>query len=323
MKKATRLHHLFASLLIFCLLVTPILAVAGKKGEKNFKQGLVYETSEQWDKAVEEFALALAAKPGDTEYQLHYRRSLFNASQMMMQRGRTLAEQKDYDGAYNAFYKAYNYDPVNELAKAEMDRMLRLKKMADPTENDGKDKNGQPSVRLTPTSYKEQTPRTNAPQDEPPADVVRSYAFSTPQNLVTEIRRLARDIDLNVIFDGESRLDQRTFKAEFNNVTTAQILDYLFLQENLFFQRVGKRTILVASINRRQFFQQLVLRTFYLANAAPDDVKNIIGQAIPPQPGRQTQVLVDKATNSITVRDTSENIKLIGQLIKAVDKDRA
>jgi general secretion pathway protein D len=71
-------------------------------------------------------------------------------------------------------------------------------------------------------------------------------------------------------------------------------------------------------------FQQLVLRTFYLANAAPKDVAKVVQTAIPPQPGRnQTIVLTDDSTNSITIRDTEENIRLIGKLIQSLDKDRA
>jgi tetratricopeptide (TPR) repeat protein len=78
------------------------------------------------DKAVEEFALAIAATPKNPEYRLHYQRALFNASQMFMKRGAALAAEKDYAGAYLAFRKAYAFDPVNELAKSEMERMMRL-----------------------------------------------------------------------------------------------------------------------------------------------------------------------------------------------------
>jgi hypothetical protein len=35
----------------------------GKKGEKNFKQGMKYEDAQQWDKAAQEFTLAVAADP--------------------------------------------------------------------------------------------------------------------------------------------------------------------------------------------------------------------------------------------------------------------
>ena len=100
------------------------------------------------------------------------------------------------------------------------------------------------------------------------------------------IKELAKDLDLNVLFDTESRLENRKVKIELNNVTSAKALDYIFLQEDLFFQKVGPRTILVANRPRRTKFQQLVLRTFYLANASPKGCQGRITAAIPAQPGR-------------------------------------
>jgi general secretion pathway protein D len=44
------------------------------------------------------------------EYQMHFRRASFNASQTYMQQGRSLAEQGDFVGAYNAFRQAYGFD---------------------------------------------------------------------------------------------------------------------------------------------------------------------------------------------------------------------
>lgn len=334
MKISTFLRSFAAFALIFCLWMTPIAVLAGDKGEKNFKQGMKYEEAQQWDKAAEEFALAVAAKPSNTEYRLHYQRALFNASQMMMQRGRTLAEQKDFVGAYNAFRQAYGYDPVNELAKSEMDRMLRLQKEAaegKPPTQDQNTPDASPSgipnvvngVKTVPIAYKsngEPVVPVVLPQE---IERLRDIKF-TKVDLKNVIKGLAEDLGLNVLFDTETFRSTRDITIELKDVTTAQALDAIFLQEGLFFQKVGKRMILVASQNRRQQFQQLVLRTFYLANAKPDDVKQVLLQAIPPQPGRPpTTAIVDKDTNSITVRDTSENIKLIANLVKALDKDRA
>src|SRR4029077_11108725 len=42
------------------------------------------------------------------------------------QQGRSLAEQGDFVGAYNAFRQAYGFDSVNELGVSEMERMLRM-----------------------------------------------------------------------------------------------------------------------------------------------------------------------------------------------------
>src|SRR3989441_1172321 len=121
--------RIFVSLLVtFCLLVMPISAFA-KKGDAHFKKGMEYEAAQQWEKAAQEFTLAVAANPANTEYQLHFRRATFNASQAFMSQGRALAERRDYVGAYNAFRQAYGYDPVNQLAVSEMERMLRLEQV--------------------------------------------------------------------------------------------------------------------------------------------------------------------------------------------------
>ena len=125
MRNNIRIRTLISLVLAICLLGLPMTAF-GKKGEKNFKRGMQFEEAQQWDKAAQEFTLAVAADPSNMEYQLHFRRASFNASQTYMQQGRSLAERGDFVGAYNAFRQAYGYDPVNELAVSEMERMLRM-----------------------------------------------------------------------------------------------------------------------------------------------------------------------------------------------------
>lgn len=291
-------------------------------GKRHFKIGMKYEVTEEWDKAVEEFALAITEDPKNPEYRLHYQRSLFNASQMYMKRATALANEKDYAGAYTAFRKSYAFDPVNELAKSEMERMLRLQQALQNGDNADpkKDENGR--VKLVQTGYSGRGRQdVQVPQK---LEKLRDVPFPGGVDLQFLIKELAKDLDLNVLFETESfRQLDRKIKIELKNVTAAKALDYIFLQEGLFFQKVGPRTILVAQQARRQNFQQLVLRTFYLANASPKDVAKVVQTAIPAQPGRTpTIVLTDDATNSITIRDTEENIRLMSKLISSLDKDR-
>src|SRR5689334_19172897 len=102
MRNTMRTRTIISLVLAFSLLSLPLTAM-GKKGDKNFKKGLQFENAQQWDKAAQEFTLAVAADPANMEYQLHFRRASFNASQAYMQQGRSLAEQGDFVGAYNAF----------------------------------------------------------------------------------------------------------------------------------------------------------------------------------------------------------------------------
>ena len=127
MKKSAYIRFALSFLLVFSLL-SPIAVLAMGDGKKFFKEGMKAEAAEDWDKAVEQFALAITDSPKNSEYRLHYIRALFNASQMYMRKGAAQANNKDYKGGYDAFRKAYAYDPTNELAKAEMERMARLYK---------------------------------------------------------------------------------------------------------------------------------------------------------------------------------------------------
>lgn len=340
MRSKIHVRAIASFIVTLCLLMTPMSALA-KKGEKNFKAGLKYEAAMQWDKAAQEFALAIAANPADTEYQLHYRRAFFNASQMFMIQGSALAKQDDFVGAYNAFRQAYGYDPVNQLALSEMDRMLRLQKEKADARNGGEN-GSEPNTRVTiaPTSYNPGSSPSESRSGSGGTDTVRRSPIqdqsATPTgteqlrvinysgDLKAFIRSLAEQLNLNVVFDTQSFRQPRNVDINLRNVTTAQALDYLFLQETLFFQKLNRRTILVADQTRRPQYQQLVLRTFYLANADPQDALRLIQQAIPAQSGRPPTIAIpDKATNSLTVRDTAENVLLIGELIGSIDKDRA
>ena len=319
MKNSAFVRYSF-TLLIFVSLCAPTAAIAAfDGGKKHFKQGIKHEQAEEWDKAVESFSLAVVESPTNPEYRLHLRRSLFQASQLYMNKGRVAAEQKDYQAAYVAFRKAYTFDPVNELAKNEMARMVRLQEESRKTDKPANKNAATNDPKFVQTSY----PAGQQPLPQK-LEKLRNVLWPGGTDLQNLIKELASDLDLNVLFDSTSFRTPRQVKIELRNVTAAKALDYIFLQENLFFQKVGPRTILVANSSERPKFQQLVLRTFYLANAAPKDIKAIVQAAIPAQPGRsQTIVLEDAATNSITVRDTSENIALIGRLISALDKDRA
>lgn len=324
MKTINRWHPIASLIMVVCLLAVPVSAF-GKKGKDHFNRGMKHEQAQQWEKAAQEFILAVAADPSNAEYQLHYRRAIFNASQTFMQQGRSLAEQRDYIGAYNAFRQAFGYDPVNQLAVSEMERMLRLQEV-----KEGKT----PSAATTDNTKPEDNGAAGTPPGPTSARPLETVAPARPEqvrvinyngDLKHYIRTLAEQLGLNVIFDKQTFAQPRNLDINLTQpTTTAKALDFIFLQENLFFQKLDRRTILVADQSRRPQYQQLVVRTFYISNADPDKAKALIGQALPASVGRPQSIVVsDPATNSLTVRDTAENVRLIGELLQSIDKLRA
>jgi general secretion pathway protein D len=321
-----RAFRLASVLLSLCVLAAPAAGFV-PKGQKNYKQGLQYEAAQQWEKAAEEFSLAVAAEPSNSEYQLHYRRAVFNASQAFMQQGGALMDRGDYLGAYNAFRRANAYDPANELAASMMDRAFKLQTSK---EDDAKPEKRAPAptaARLQPTAYTS-TPgsfshRDVRAQDDTvsPSRSEQLHAIQYGGDLEQFVKYLARQLKLNVVFDRD--FPKRNINVDLQDVTAAQALDYIFLTQGLFFQKLSNRTIVVAEQVKRPQYQQLVLRTFYLYNVDPNDARQLITASIPPQAGRQPVITANKSTNSITIRDTPENVRLVGELLRSIDKERA
>ena len=203
MRSLNHWKSIVSLVVLSCLLAVPVSAL-GKKGKDHFNRGMKYEQAQQWEKAAQEFTLAFAADPSNVDYQLHYRRAVFNASQMFMTQGRSLAEQRDYVGAYNAFRQAFGYDPVNQLAVSEMERMLRLEevKQGKPPTTNGDGANGRPSdveAGGTPAS----PPQTKTPEAEftpkpEPARVInysgdlKAFIRNTPRSLTSTSYSIGR-----------------------------------------------------------------------------------------------------------------------------------
>ncbi|HWW74006.1 MAG TPA: STN domain-containing protein, partial [Pyrinomonadaceae bacterium] len=265
--------RLVSLLLTVCLLAGPAAAFSSK-GQKNYKRGLEYEASQQWEKAAEEFSLAVAAEPANSEYQLHYRRAVFNASQQFSQQGAALMERGDYLGAYNAFRRAYAYDQANELARSMMERAFRLQtNRQDDAEERAPVPRPQASARLAPTSYDSSrsaydpaTPtvpaglRDSGRRQEDTLPSTRNeqlHAIQYSGDLEQFVKYLARQIKINVVFDRD--FPKREVNVDLVDVTAAQALDYIFLTQGLFFQKLSSRTIVVADQIKRPQYQQLVL----------------------------------------------------------------
>src|SRR5215218_5633963 len=152
MKRSNFVRISLTLLLVFSMM-SPVAVLAAGDGKKNFKEGMKAENAELWDQAAESFALAVTDDPKNPEYRLHLQRALFNASQLYMKKGRIAADEKDYQGAYVAFRKAYAYDGVNELAKSEMARMIRLQEEANKAASEPKADATAGKVKLVPTGY--------------------------------------------------------------------------------------------------------------------------------------------------------------------------
>lgn len=330
MAKSLKIHQAIA-LTVALMLAAPLGAFAAD-GKKHFNNGLKFEENRQWDKAAQEFALAVSEKPSNVEYTLHLQRALVSAAIMLVERGDSLAEKKDFNSAYNAYRQAFSYDPSNELALVKMRRMLEfqglptdnLPKVGDPAGPSYKPKaenlkaSGTGGVGILPTSHmKIELPAI------PGRRFSRTDVIYRDTNILTAIEQLAQMMKLNVVFDQMivNQMKMVKITIELRDVTYPRALEMILKTNNLMYAQIDSRTIVVASDNAqsRMRYDAFAVRTFYIKNADIDQVKGAITGALSPQ----TKMTTVKQLNAIVVRDTPANLEVIESMIDSLDKSKA
>ncbi|MBV9911238.1 MAG: hypothetical protein JOZ93_01610, partial [Sinobacteraceae bacterium] len=320
MKKHYLFRQAFALFLTLCLLLPGTVFGDGngqvnpKSAKKNFAQGQKYETAQQWDLAAQSYFMAVSADPSNAEYRLHLARALQNASLMFSKRGDTFLTQNDYASAYTAFKQAYTFDQTNEVAKLKMERMIELQKaQAGITDTPNLNPRNGNIIQTSADIQRPLTPRSK--------DLATLVEFKD-SSLKMVIGNLARQMGLNVIFD-ETVREVPKYSISLQNVTQARALDYILLQNKLTFEQLDRRTIYLYLDNppNRQRFEHLLVKTFYINNAKADEARQQIQALL--TGGVQRQMAVSKDLNSLTVRATGEDLKVIQDILDAIDKNRS
>src|SRR5262249_20519965 len=300
-------------LLAICLSLPVTGFGGGNSGKKNLKEGAKYESAEQWDLAAEQYALAVANEPDNAEYRLRLLRASQMAALMFAARGDLLEAKGDYAGAYNAYARAFTYDRTYETARVKMARMLEQQRAQQGL---GEPANYNPRTgALAPTGNEIRTPPRL-----PRSEVMQKIEFSEGTSLKLVIVNLARQLNLNVIFD-ESFKDNNKFSLSLNDVTLSRALDLTLLQNKLIFEQADRRTIIIYADNptNRERLEKLMVKTFSLSNAEPNETRALVQANL----GVQRQVNVSKQLNALVVRATPSELAVAQAIIDSLDKNRS
>jgi Flp pilus assembly secretin CpaC len=323
------------------LIVSPLSALADKgdkgndKGKKHFKLGLIFEQNKQWDKAAQEFTLASAESPSDIEFTLHLRVALANAAIMLSHRGDMLADQKDYNAAYQSYRQAYSYDPTDEVSLVKMRKMLEVQGL--PIDLPGSNVDSGNTNRVE-TNYKGSADGSGGTRGASPARATVKDAINWVRkrypptditwrgSLTAAIENVAHSMRLNVVFDSAAQaIIQRNtnYSIELEDVTPAKALEIILQTNGLLYVQADTRSIIVAqdSPTSRQKYENQSVRTFYLKNAdqkTVDDVKTALTQSI-----GMKQIIAYKELNALVARDTPETLDLAENVIRSLDKSKA
>jgi general secretion pathway protein D len=324
-----------AMAIALALILAASLPAMASDGRKYFKQGVRYEENKQWDKAAEQYAMASAERPSNSEYSLHLQRALVNAAIQLVEGGDRLADQKDYKAAYQSYRQAYSFDATNESALIKARKMLEAQGL--PTENLPA-RNPRSGSALSPAPGEHNGSRSSDPvsaQNKPARATTfvparwaghrfprQDIIFRPPIPVAAAIEQLAQTMHLNVVFDTAAFQQLRpntNFSLELHDETAASALEIILRTNNLMYSQAGRRTIVIASDNpvSRQRYESQFVRTFYIKNADINEIKNALGTI------GAKQVVTIKQLNAIVVRDAVPNLDLAEAMINSLDKSKA
>lgn len=306
----------------------------GCTAQRAYQEGNALVAQRQVSAGLEKYREAVAADPGNPLYRAALLRARdATATRLIEQAERELAAGRA-DAARSAYQQVLAVDPANErglagMRQLEADRrhaaMLAAAR-ADLDKKDGEAARQKLVAILTERPGHEGARLLLAELDEkaavPVAETVLAAAFRKPISLefrdaplrqIFEI--IARHSGLNFVFDKDVRSDGRT-SIFLKNSSVDAAVHFLLVTNQLERQVMDGNTILIYpnSAAKLKEYQELTVKTFYLANADAKSIANTFKTIL-----KSRDVVVDEKLNLVILRDSPEAVKLATQLVALQD----
>lgn len=305
-----------ARLLIFMMMVgiTAVPALA-ESAEHAYKVGDGAEKKNDYDAAYEAYKLAHERKPNDPKYMAAYLRMRFYAAGQHIHDGEKMRDDGKLQEALADFRLAAQIDSSNFQALQEIRQTVDLlQKQAIERENASQTK-AQPS-----TLEKEARSAAGPVSLDFKSNMPISLHLTTTTDVV--YRTIAKLGGINVLMDPDYKPQKITF--ELQDVGLREALDMFAMQSKTFWRPLSSNTIIVSSdsVSKRKEFEQNVMKTFYLRNAATAaDLQEAAGTLKGILDISRIQVTPEQ--RSLTLRGTPDQMVLAQKLLDDIDKPKA
>lgn len=284
--------------------------VVGCTGSRAFRDARREEAIEHWDIAVFKYARAVEQDPKNQSYRISLARAKIKASQFHFEKGKMYRASGRPELAVVELDQAVLLDPTNQYAEVEL-RKAREEAAKVIAERTGESK-------IDAAKRQVRGSRARPPLLEPASERPISLNFPQPKPIKQIYKALADAAGINVIFDPQLKDDN--VGIVLTNMDFQRALETLMRQENHFYKVIDERTILIAADTpaNRKTYEDLVIRTFFLSNADVTEVANALRSLL-----QTTRISINKAENSVTLRDTADKVAIAERIVEQNDKQLA
>ncbi len=321
---ARRLAGAVASGLVLALALTAIAEAGGRKAKKFYNQGRGAELARDYDKALELYEQAVVENPVDQRYELAARRMRFVAGQAHVDRGHRLRRQGQLEEALTEFQRALEIDPASSVAAQEGKRTVEMIERREKLKDDPKA--DQETIGLGPLERERRARQAKVarlkglPELKPISTQLINLTIPKQESKVV-FETICKLAGINVLFDPE--YDEEEISIEIQNATLQDALDYVSLLSKSFWKPISSNAVFVTNdnTNKRRDYQEEVVRTFYLANAATPQEIQEVATAIRGLTDIRRLFPVN-SMNALIVRGPADKIALAEKVINDIDKAR-
>jgi general secretion pathway protein D len=291
------------------ILMMSLLTLALSCGSVAFHRGNYLYEHQNYDEAVANLEKAVKENPRNVKFKATLVRARLAASQWHFERGKMAAAHGDYDVAVREIQKALEYDPGNQYAKDTMNSIIQTLR-----DKQAKERAALPSIDQM---EKKADKDLGVPRLDPASNIPIVLKFTnTP--LKTILDAISKASGINILYD--DRVEQnKPISVDFSKEPLATVLDYLMMQTKNFYKVIDAHTLIIVPDTRqkREEYQDQVIRTFYLSNADAKDVFQLVRSII-----QARKMAMNQDLNSITIEDTPENVAIAQRIIEDNDKSK-
>jgi general secretion pathway protein D len=288
------------------------------------------EQKGDFDGAVSAYRDALRKDPFNKEIEEKFKSVKIRAGDQHFSRGRQMLKERKMGEALQEFQMAVGLDPQNIEHHTALNDVWRLK-TAHQTFLDANHMEGlgrydeamtlyESAVELDPSLSEAVEGITRVVQLQKSTQAIGGSAEpvtlrfqNTRLKQVFEI--LARTANIDILFDKDVRDDLVTIFTK--DTPFDEALNLILNTNQLFAKRVGLDRLLIIpdTKQKREQYEDLQIRTFYLSNAKAKDIANLLRTIL-----ETKRVYVNEPLNTVVIRDEPAKVSLAEQIILANDR---
>jgi len=317
------------------LLIAMLAAVVGGcVADRLHREGMNELNQGEYEDGLTKLEAAMKADPNNLAYRLDLRARKEASVQQLIasgDSGRAAGRPEEAEASYR---RVLVIEPGNDRARRGLDaveadrrhaertakaQQFLKNKQLDPAEAEvrsvlGEDPGFAPAVAVAAAIDQARGPVTAVPRLHAQENRPVSLQFrDAPTKMVFEV--LARQTGINFIFDKDVKSDGKT-TIFVNQVSVEQAIDLILTQNQLARQVLSENMVLIYPNTpaKQKDYQDEIVHTFYLTNAAPKDAESMLKTVL----GAKT-LYVDERSNEVTLRDTPEHVRMAEKLMNSLD----